>query len=737
MTRRSHLLLPVLFCLGVFPALSQTTAIGGGACNSSVLNGTYELLLSGRQVLANGAVSKVFQADGTATFDGLSKVTFTMTANTVTSSQSFGTPLIYSGTYSVQSNCVGSIAISTGDTATFSLEALSISSTTGLSSSFVLTGSDATYAYNGTGNSQPATCPATLSGAFQFTLTGSSLSGPSVSGVLDLVGLLQFDGQGNLTASAVSAAGTYSIGSTCLGSATLTDTANNKYSLSMSIYTTGPDLAVAMTSPQAILDGSATPAQPATGSVCSASMLNGTYETILGGRLVPSGVTTRFLYANGAATFDGVNKVTLSETADAVNGSQSFGTPLTFSGTYTLQPNCQGSINITTGDTVTFALVAYSLDATIGKAKSFAMVGSDATYAYNGSGTVQPDLCSDATLSGPWVITTNGSTLSGSTITGAVDIIGDMNFDGEGNATASWTQFSNTATTTVSATGTYSIGAACLGSLTLSDTSGNKYAGTFSIYGANGAGAQLTLASPQVAVSGAVHAPFSNPGLAVVNASSFTAGQTPPGAWFSVFGAGLATKDWQASSVPFPTTALNTTVSVNGELAPLWYASSGQVNAQMPEDTKPGLATVIVKNGSATSNAVAVAVPATGTPGIVVWGNNRADVSNQDGSTNSPSSQAAVGDIVTVWFNGGGPVNSPAPLVTGSPAPSGLSWVTGTYSVTVGGVDATVKYIGLSPGSVGLYQANIVVPKVAAGDRAVVITIAGQASNDPLLAVAK
>ena len=181
MKRRFTTLLPILFCLPAMPALAQT-AIGGGVCNSSTLNGTYELLLSGRQVSASGAVSKVFQAVGTAAFDGYSKVTFTMTANSVGTSQSFGTPLVYSGTYSLQSNCVGSISITTGDTATFGLEALSVSNTTQLASSFSLTGSDATYAYNGSGNSQPATCPTTLSGVHEFNATGSSLSGALVVG---------------------------------------------------------------------------------------------------------------------------------------------------------------------------------------------------------------------------------------------------------------------------------------------------------------------------------------------------------------------------------------------------------------------------------------------------------------------------------------------------------------------------------------------------------------------------
>ncbi len=155
----------------------------------------------------------------------------------------------------------------------------------------------------------------------------------------------------------------------------------------------------------------------------------------------------------------------------------------------------------------------------------------------------------------------------------------------------------------------------------------------------------------------------------------------------------------------------------------------------MPEDIEPGMATVIVKNGSSTSNAVAVTIPATGTPGIVVYGNNRAVVVNQDGSVNSPTSPAKVGDVLVAYFTGGGPVNAAGPLVTGDPTPSGLSPVTGDNTVKVSSVAATVNYMGLTPGSIGLYQANFVVPKVAAGDHPVVITIAGQNSNNPLIAV--
>jgi len=736
--KRYTTLLLTLLCLPAVPAIAQT-AIGGGSCTSGTLNGTYELILNGRQVTAAGAVSKVFQGVGTAAFDGLSKVTFTMTANVVAATQSFGTPTVYSGTYSLQSNCVGSISITTGDIGTFTVEAYN------QGKAFAVIGSDASYAYNGSGSLQPATCPATLSGVHEFNATGSTLSGASVTSVLDVAGVMQFDGQGNVTAnwtqvsnlatSTIAAKGNYSVGSTCLASATLTDAANNKYAVSLSFNSASPAFALAISSPQSLFDGSGAATQTTMAAGCSASTLNGTFELVLSGRLAPGGVTTKILASDGAAAFDGLGKVTFTLTSYAVNGSQSFGVPLVYSGTYSLQSNCQGSINITSGDTAAFAVVAYALNATTQQANTFTMVGTDATYAYNGGGTVQPAACALSTLSGEWPFSANGNSLSGSTNTGIVDLAGVVQFDGQGNVTANWTQASNTATANVSATGTYTVTAACLGSLSLTDTANLKYAGSISVFGAAGNNFELVVANPQLIFTGAGRAAFVNPGQAVVNAGSYLYDQTPAGSVFSLFGSNLATRVGQATSTPLPTTVLTTTVTVNGELAPLFYVDPNQINAQMPEDIKPGLATVVVKNGSGTSNAVAIMVPATGTPGIVVYGDNRAVVINQDGTVNSPSAPAKVGDVLVAYFTGGGPVNPAGPLVSGSSSPSGLSPVAGPYTVKVSGVDATINYMGLTPGSVGLYQANFVLPKVATGDRRLVITISGQDSNNPYIAV--
>ena len=123
-------------------------------------------------------------------------------------------------------------------------------------------------------------------------------------------------------------------------------------------------------------------------------------------------------------------------------------------------------------------------------------------------------------------------------------------------------------------------------------------------------------------------------------------------------------------------------------------------------------------------------MPATATPGISVYYPNRAVVVNANGSTNSASAGASVSDEVVAYFTGGGPVHAAGQLVTGAVAPGGLSPVTdNSPTVTVGGINAFVIYIGLTPGSIGLYQANFLVPQIDQGTYPVVITVDGQASN--------
>jgi hypothetical protein len=237
--KRPHIqFLLYLPCLFSAPLMAQTQ-IGGGTCNSSSLSGVYAMTLTGRQVASSGTFSNILQANGTANFNGQSKITMTLSADTL---KGVAAPLTYSGTYSIQANCAGVVNISVGDTAAFNLVVYN------QGNAFLVTGSDSTYAYTGGGSNQPGNSCTTakLSGVYSFNLTGYSLTSGAVSGIEDGVGLAQFDGLNSVTvnatlsvaggsSSAVALKGTYAVSSTCLGSASLTDSAGNAYVISISV----------------------------------------------------------------------------------------------------------------------------------------------------------------------------------------------------------------------------------------------------------------------------------------------------------------------------------------------------------------------------------------------------------------------------------------------------------------------------------------------------------------------
>lgn len=705
------------------PALAQTQ-IGGGVCSSSSLNGAYALTMTGRQVSSGGTFSAAFQANGSATFDGKSAVTFALTANTNTAS---ATQLTYSGSYTIQANCIGTVIISSGNNATFNLVVYTQGST------FSLTGHDATYTFSGGASMQPANCAvSTLSGSYATNGTGYTLFGNSVSGITDATGLVHFDGQGNATVNLTvysgaapatySATGTYTVSAACVGSATLTDSTGKSAVMALSIINAnGANLDVTLANSSFMIAGAG---HTSGTSTCSAASLNGLYAFSLTGRdVTTAGTFSKVFQGDGSATFDGQSKMTVTMT---LNTNQSAGTPLTYSGTYTIQPNCSGTANIATVGSGTFTLAVYA------QGKSLLITGQDSTFVYSGGGTTPPSSCAMSTVSGAYAFLQNGFALSASAITGVADVDGLLQFDGQGNVSMNWTVSSGGTFTSNTASGTYSVTSACLGSATLVDSAKVAYNLNFSVNNATGADFDIVSASPQALYAGNGHATFVNPSQAIGNVASYAIGATPPGSVFVIFGQNFSTQT-TSPGLPLPTSIQNTSVTVNQEAVPLFYVSPVQIDAQMPEDIQPGLATLVVKNGNS-SSAATVVIPPTGTPGISVYGTNRAVVVNQDGSINSSTAPAKIGDTVVAYFTGGGPVQAAGALVTGAPSPGGLSPVTGSNSITVGGVaSASVPYVGLTPGSIGLYQANFVIPQVAKGDHPLVITIAGQKSNNPLI----
>ena len=223
---------------------------------------------------------------------------------------------------------------------------------------------------------------------------------------------------------------------------------------------------------------------------------------------------------------------------------------------------------------------------------------------------------------------------------------------------------------------------------------------------------------------------------AVTDAASF-APRVSPGSLATIFGAGLASSTSNASGFPLPETLAGASVYISqsqvSTKAPLVYASPTQINFQVPSRLVAGTAALYVTVGGGQSLIFNFTV-VTASPGLFQNTSNQAAAQNSDHSANTSSNPAAVGSVVVVYLTGQGPLDHPVP--DGTPAVSSpLAHATSTVSATIGGVAATVQFLGPSPGFVGLAQANIQVPSLASGNYPLVITVGGFVSSSAVLSV--
>ena len=119
---------------------------------------------------------------------------------------------------------------------------------------------------------------------------------------------------------------------------------------------------------------------------------------------------------------------------------------------------------------------------------------------------------------------------------------------------------------------------------------------------------------------------YLNP-LGVVNAANFAPITNPiaPGEIIALFGSGLSSSNLNAPALPLPTTLGNVRVTINGQNAPIFYVTPGQISVLVPQAVTPddGIenATVQVINNNVASNAVTVYTNYTA-PGVFSLGGN-------------------------------------------------------------------------------------------------------------------
>ena len=229
-------------------------------------------------------------------------------------------------------------------------------------------------------------------------------------------------------------------------------------------------------------------------------------------------------------------------------------------------------------------------------------------------------------------------------------------------------------------------------------------------------GINVALAAPALTPSSGV---YLSP-VGVLNSASnapFTSG-IAPGELLTLYGTNLASGLQVASAIPFPTTLGNVQVTISGLPAPLYYVSPTQISVIVPYAVTGATSQVQVINNGTPSNTVTTVVNKTA-PGVFTQnesGLGYGAVTHLDGTLVTPSSQAKIGETLSVYLTGLGAVSPLIPDGSAGPV-SPLSQTSSTIMVDVSGVAATVGYSGLAPGLAGLYQINFTVPTgLTAGD---------------------
>ncbi|NDJ11560.1 MAG: peptidase S8 [Acidobacteriia bacterium] len=202
----------------------------------------------------------------------------------------------------------------------------------------------------------------------------------------------------------------------------------------------------------------------------------------------------------------------------------------------------------------------------------------------------------------------------------------------------------------------------------------------------------------------------------VSNAASF--GPTgAPGGQMRVLGLNLAPSSAIANRFPLPVSLEGVSVTVNGVSAPLYSVAPERLEIQVPYETALGTAVLAVnRNGQIAWQEFPVATTA---PGI--FATSRRFL--------TPTSVASPGQTISAYLTGDGDV-SPT-LATGDTPAQGtivtrLPRPRLPVSVTVGGIQAFVRFVGITPGVAGVTQLNFTVPdSVPPGTQPVVVSVGG------------
>jgi uncharacterized protein (TIGR03437 family) len=210
------------------------------------------------------------------------------------------------------------------------------------------------------------------------------------------------------------------------------------------------------------------------------------------------------------------------------------------------------------------------------------------------------------------------------------------------------------------------------------------------------------------------------PGLSPINAANFlNPSVLAPGMIAALYSQGntnqFGGQPTQATALPLPTQLNGVEVLFNGTPVPLFYADPNQINFQVPNGAPQSgtadLQVIELATGRTLGDTTVQMTPAL--PGLFTQsgtGIGAAAALNQDNTVNSQTNPAAQGTVITLFGTGQGYLSGAPPDGRVSNAqvqtPLAPEVIMGTGPVP----PANVKYSGLAPTLVGVWQINVLIP---------------------------
>lgn len=220
----------------------------------------------------------------------------------------------------------------------------------------------------------------------------------------------------------------------------------------------------------------------------------------------------------------------------------------------------------------------------------------------------------------------------------------------------------------------------------------------------------------------------------IVNASDYSYGPFAPNSIVTLFGTNLAWDDGSAASIPnAPIQLGGIAVYVGNMAAPLLYVSEAQINFVIPGVLIAGDVTVRVVKQGLSGPPVTIQL-VNSAPALFDIGTGFAIATHADGSLLSATSPAQPGEIVVVYATGLGDT-LPTPQYDEIPYTAAVMEWLGDLKVSLGGAVLSadrIKYAGVTPTYLGLYQLNIELPPDVGANPTIQVAVGPQTNAGSL-----